>query len=746
MNASMMSHPAWVVGFFSPPNMLHWQDLRAGLAPDNWADDVIPWLELDARAEATIPVCVPFLTVSGETEWYASARDRRAAIALRDELTAFVGPSYSDFDGAPFAFEAVDTARAAFLNEFTESAYRIVPASPEDIPRIRRSLNLFRAVVERRPPRSRVATKTLGLIRGEFERALLAGDETAAHRLADEMRRSGRLSAENHRYLEVRFLAGLGRWQQIAGNLHLLRSLKDLHVPAGVLTDVADAIYHSALQQHLENGDAEAARTAFQNLGFGDLKSLFGTRRGLTRTSVLVVLILLESLKLKPDIAYLQTLLDGLKDQVPDRFVRCLRSLFLNGGDAVAGPQLADAEAAFDDSEYDRAVLLYATLSPTRKTLSRLITCAKLIGNPVTTQQVVDIANSAPVTVINQLTKSQRESLDQLRLEVSNSERETGLDSWLSWAKRVSEGLPFEPAVRIVQENATHWNVANLVSSPQEADELASLLSNMDEAILAEIFPHLYRALEEAADQRVANVGNLYGTLLTLLCLREAMSIDDLELANQLTTSILEAGPSKNQYSDMVKDLHELLQRSASFNTLIWALDIAETLAVGPAPDGGEARLGFFVNVLELARRFRHRLGEEHFLVLGMLCQDCEIQIPEELKPDAETLRRSGAEVQSHLSNRTIGIYTLVGSAGERAKSLLETLWRGVRVSVNSDHTCTDRLAALAKNADVFVFAWKSSKHQAYYCVKDNRPKDMPLLHPLGKGSASIVRSVVEAI
>ena len=68
----------------------------------------------------------------------------------------------------------------------------------------------------------------------------------------------------------------------------------------------------------------------------------------------------------------------------------------------------------------------------------------------------------------------------------------------------------------------------------------------------------------------------------------------------------------------------------------------------------------------------------------------------------------------------------------------------GLEVDINSDEVCTDRLAALAKNSDVFIFAWRSSKHQAYYCIKNNRPATLPLLQPLGKGSASILRAALE--
>lgn len=66
-------------------------------------------------------------------------------------------------------------------------------------------------------------------------------------------------------------------------------------------------------------------------------------------------------------------------------------------------------------------------------------------------------------------------------------------------------------------------------------------------------------------------------------------------------------------------------------------------------------------------------------------------------------------------------------------------------IELNSDAVSTDRLRALAKSADIFVFAWKSSKHQAYFCVKESRHGNDIVL-PSGKGSASILSSVLEKI
>ena len=64
------------------------------------------------------------------------------------------------------------------------------------------------------------------------------------------------------------------------------------------------------------------------------------------------------------------------------------------------------------------------------------------------------------------------------------------------------------------------------------------------------------------------------------------------------------------------------------------------------------------------------------------------------------------------------------------------------RVELNADVVATDRLKHLAVTADIFVFAWRSSKHQAYYAAKEARG-DLQTLLPMGKGSASILSCVL---
>ena len=123
-----------------------------------------------------------------------------------------------------------------------------------------------------------------------------------------------------------------------------------------------------------------------------------------------------------------------------------------------------------------------------------------------------------------------------------------------------------------------------------------------------------------------------------------------------------------------------------------------------------------------------------------MLCADIEIDVPSYLSTVSEQSDETGKVAE--LAGRSIAIYTLAEAAGQRAAKMLAQLVPDIKVSLNNDTVCTERLASLAQKSDLFVFAWRSSKHAAYYCIKNHRPKDLPIVMPRGKGTASILHAL----
>lgn len=748
----------WLAQFFSGRNLLSWESIQTGSAPDGWAGDVRPWVDLLGRANPDLPIVLPLMENADQVTWYGVARDPQTAIRLGQELLAMLGPSYTNFTGLPHVLDAADLQEGVLANHFVAPAYRLVPTESSYLPRIRGMVELYRGVLERRPARQPPAARPIGSIRNDFDRALLADDEGQAERRFEELLQTGRLSAENRVFLEVRLLAGLGRWPQIAGNHALLRNLADLPLPPQVLVDTVEAIYRVHVESFEANSDVAGAIKGFSGTIATRYGRLFGTRRGLRRPRILKAFLLYELCQPAPDpsiCADIGTLLSGFAAEpfvagllaaVPKRDAADARRM-----SAPALDQEAAADEAFEDDQHDRALAIYRTLPVTLKTLRRMLRCAREIGSAGAAVDVLEIAIGAPPELIGALTASARETLDQLRVlstPVAPSVSTIGTEAaqelgWVAWARWVVGGAPVSAAERVAREWALSWDV-NAVSGDQGAiDELAQLIGNAEgqaAGVFRAIFPALFEAFVVQPDSASQVLKPLYAMLLTVLALGEGTSPDDLELARQLAEALLQCGNSRAEYRAMVQDLEELLGGSPSINTLSWALDAAEVLAINPAPDL-ESRLRFFMKVLELAQTTSHRVKIAHRTALGLLCKDFGVEFPSTLSAPEES---TDAQVPRTFTGKRVSIYTLTEPAGKRAADMLRQTCPGLEVDINSDEVCTDRLAALAKNSDVFIFAWRSSKHQAYYCIKNNRPTTLPLLQPLGKGSASILRAALD--
>lgn len=116
-----------------------------------------------------------------------------------------------------------------------------------------------------------------------------------------------------------------------------------------------------------------------------------------------------------------------------------------------------------------------------------------------------------------------------------------------------------------------------------------------------------------------------------------------------------------------------------------------------------------------------------------------------DFRPDfvEEKLQEKSSDVSSsevNLYGKVIGIYTLTESAGQQAKSFIETMYSGVTVKLSADKVGSERLKGLSRSADIFLFTSKSSSHQAFYCIKDHATTEP--IQVSGKGTSSILNAL----
>ena len=727
----------WWHRFFDGDNRLRWPELEKRETP--WSDQVLPWIELVRDADVDLPIVLPRLDANGQPSWYCAGRSTRGTLRLREALQAFIGPSYSDFDGKACVLRAEDPVETAFAEGTVAPAYRIRASNTSDVGKIQRMLQLYRGLLGRMPNEVEHARRPLGVLRAELDRAVAASDENEACGLLEHIRRVGRLDAENLLYLQIGVRAGLGQWREIAEDTELLNQLSGLRLPPKVLVDVHEALYRKHIEPSEDVAEPSRALETFRAAGLTRRSALYGTRRGLRSARVLKAFFLYELTREDLD----QTLLTNLAhelEQTNDAFAHALARLLPETELQAIQDPIRAADAAFDDLEVDRALELYLLLPPSKKRTSRLIRCAEDVGSKEAAKRVLDAVNN------DQHTKSLPEfwtdklrSLEQLCRGDSSDQSPQG---WLDWARRVGVGLGIDQAMSTLREHGNDWDSVELM---QQADQLAEIIDGATEhaeSVFREAAPLLYEAIVPNSGAPPRQAKPLLQILVTRVAFSGDPSQNELKLARDLAAALLVMGLDEKDYAGLISDLGDLLGTQMSVFTLSWALDLMELLAVHACPDS-EKRLRLVLSVVEKVRRCAHRLSHSDALVVEHLCDDYGISCPTEFTSTDDS---DDVETGKALSGKKVGIYTLTDAAGQRAANLLQRLYPEVRVEVNGDHDCTKRLVNLARTADIFVFAWKSSKHQAFYCVKDHRDGANPLIQAEGKGTSSILRAVLENV
>ena len=322
--------------------------------------------------------------------------------------------------------------------------------------------------------------------------------------------------------------------------------------------------------------------------------------------------------------------------------------------------------------------------------------------------------------------------------EIPNS-----MHAWVTGVKNNSLG---EDPVGILKDSIHKWSLDDLLVNSNQCNEIADFIVNADkpqEEIYKAAFISLvdFFADNEKSSQR--NFSPIYASLIKVLAWRGALTPDELEIAATLTNALLNSAPTREVYLDLLSDMGDILEENKSVLNTDWMLNIAELFILYPSHGNDDLRLNLFISIINHFLSIAHRISRPQRDILKTLAQD--FNCPDLLNSFPAEKDDEDSEVLRQDYIGYIGIYTLTDGASQRASAVLKKYYPQARIEVNNDHDATARLKSLAKNSDIFVFAWKSGKHQAYFCIKDARAHD-EILMASGKGSASIIKCVMDKI
>lgn len=199
----------------------------------------------------------------GDGTWYAVAHSPRQAREVREYLLAFVGPSHSDFAGQGAEWDRADPVEAELAVGFPHG-FRPTPRTG-DADAVAKLFARLRQMLRERPVRERSDPSPLGRLLRDFELLLRAAGWPAAAALLDRLRDRGQLTADQLAGLNLRHLAGQGRWAEVLSAPEL-PTLVAGRMPVAVAEVIAAAVFH----EHLATFTSEAGAAAhFRDQGGG---------------------------------------------------------------------------------------------------------------------------------------------------------------------------------------------------------------------------------------------------------------------------------------------------------------------------------------------------------------------------------------------------------------------------------------------------------------------------------------------
>jgi hypothetical protein len=687
-----------------------------------------------AKGETDRPVLLPFRAQDdGPTAWYACAFSLQMVRALQEEMHAFLGPSFVAEREPDRVRDEADQHALPLIHGASLFAIRFDSGNARTNEVVLRQWRVYYELLQRRPRMASYVPTTFHQVRASFDRALLARNEPEALAAIATLRERFGVSAENRRFLEIRLDAAFERWDSIVEH-PLLPQLLCLQLPPETYGDVIEALYAVHVQPFEAAPTVDALLEQFKECVLGPARSLFSTRSTSRRPAVMKAFVLYELVQPEPQLAVFESLLQALPIGAFGAVDRLLRETCLHRRPV---DDIGPANEALSNEQFDRAWDLYWPLPDSTDVLRGLIACARESADPSKTGAVLSRLEAAAEPIRLAVESASATRLANLRAAYGES-----LPS-----ERLSDQfgrLPNEPIDRYIErwtEFARSVEPARLLSEPEMLDTAVDCLMRQsveEPALFERLYPSWHELFIERAepDRRLVP---LYIEMLEALRARDVFQRTDQELVHQILIAIVESGDDAT-YRQAVDTITTIFEEIRSPQAVHWALDVCDSLAMRRVRDAG-ARLRLLTVVVQACYEFSARLDNLQLEQLRLLAREASLDF-QPLGP----LRENEADVEPAEENSyRVVFYSLEEAATRRAVEMLRILHPNWIVKSNADHVCSDRLKSLAQQAHVFVFAWRCSKHAAYYCVKANSPKGN-LVMARGVGTAGLVGAALEGL
>jgi hypothetical protein len=739
---------AFLETFFAAPNEI----AIAEVAAEGRARHLLPWVDR-IRHEFPLPTVLP-RRQAGRIHWYGLAFSERQFVALGEQLLAFVGPTYSTFRGHRATLDLGDPIDEAALAVSGGLVYKFTgPAEADNAKSIWTALELMRSVGDRRPERELDAPRATGRVLRDFYMALEAKNRPSAFQHLRYLSEHHRLTPNNVLFLKVQALAELGEWKEVLQSPEL-NDLLQMRRPIAVTEALVRAVYHEELGSFEAATDVDGALDQFRRRVLPSYAPLFIRRSGLRTPEAAKALMILAVAAEPPD--------PDLRDAVwnmrgipePDRiYLKLLADRLPSLPTVPASEQpLVAAVAARDRGDYDNAFEAALGAPPTPARARLLLECAYEL-------QTLE-AEGAALSAIGALSETERMLVLQGRRSRETYERLTDLASarepdsqskkpveakipsnWIEWLEQAGERDEWSGGVEIARRGAAEWRVDDFLAQATAVQTLGDLLrSSGGGSTLQLALPHLLAFFQRDPLWPRPELVPLYTAMMDVLAIGTLGAEDDVRVFVRLAEAVLELGITAKTYAEIMLGGRHLLADYPAPNRVQFGIELLETAVTHPCPNEGQ-RLDLLLEVAALIQKFWRRVNAGQRTAFRLLCQELgQVALFDDIAVPAAPTDHTTRDVLSDLNGKSIAIYSLTERAANYMRQVLFERAPGAVVHLAHDKVASESLRNLARRADIFVMATASATHAATEFIQQNRPKDLPLLRPAGKGMTSMLQ------
>ena len=528
-----------------------------------------------ARGLIDRPILLPFQSKSDDSVcWFACTHDEVSSRELNDEMNAFIGPSFAEFESTG---ALLTPSQAQIKSELIRSGLKVtafIATSSKYHDRILKSWDQYWWLLEIRPARPRQELRTFSQLRAAFDRALLAKCESEALNAMTVLRDQHGLSAENRAFLEIRLCASFERWEQILSHPQWEDILK-VPLPPETYGDIWDALYETYLSPLEINGNAlELISTFDQKVGV--MASSLLRSRGRSKRTSCIKAFLLHELSLKsPSFEFCSKLLVELNTKAFGNSQFAITSL------VEALQPKNGLESAIKEMElerYEQAYSILKNVPDSIEVLQAQLRCAKEMGNPVLAGETLSRLESVNVEVSESLMVNRARLISDVK-KLADS---VVPDSIVAQRNRNSSPETHDDVVSYWRELIQSKDIDQKLIQPIFVDTLLNSIeeSALESSYLFESLLPIWFDWLIIKSKPSSQLIKIYLGFIEALHVRDRPGESEREMIRLATRHALIAGLNSSEYSKLINRLSDILSDSPSPREISWSLEMADQFAV----------------------------------------------------------------------------------------------------------------------------------------------------------------------